>query len=94
MSILKFESKDSLLAKHYDLTFRELFESQWRLFEGATQVEQEGIQAGWRLAMYAEARRQEHYDYIVNDDGRREIIYETNRQPKLMIPKVTVCVDE
>lgn len=87
---VKFTSKDPQLAEHYDRTFRELFEAQWRLVEGATEGEQEGIKAGWRLAMYAEARRQEHYDYIVNDRGVRELIYDTARRPKLLIPDIEV----
>lgn len=88
--MIEFTSKDPLIAAHYDFTFREEFEKAAALFPRMTGPEQEGLKAGWQLAMYREARRQEHYDYTTDDDGIRHLVRDANGKPKLLIPDVTV----
>ncbi len=88
---LHFSCKDPQIAAHYRREFLTQFSIQACLFHTMTEDEIASTKAKWKLAMYAEARKQEHYDYEVIN-GVRRVIYDShaNHQPVLLIPEVEV----
>lgn len=99
MMQVHFASKDSVLARHYHDIFAEEFVDQAQLWPQLSEMEREGLMAAWKLAMFQEARLQEHYDYVEHE-GKRALIYEvyalgnlrvSTKIPKLLIPEVTVA---
>ena len=86
---LHFSCKDPKIADYYRSQFLTQFSIQAALFPSMTEAEIAGVKAGWKLAMYAEARRQEHYDYTVKN-GVRQVVYDHDHKPVLLIPEVEV----
>ena len=86
---LHFSCKDPKIADYYRSQFLTEFSIQAALFPSMTEAEIAGVKAGWKLAMYAEARRQEHYDYTVKN-GVRQVVYDHDHKPVLLIPEVEV----
>lgn len=89
---LIFESKDPLLARYYDMAFREEFEAQ--LATKKTAAGREQCQRVWRRTMLAEAKHQEHYDYELVPGAHpgtqvRKVI-EKDGKPVLLIPEVRI----
>ena len=86
---LHFSCKDQKVADYYRSQFLTQFSIHAALFPSMTEAEIAGVKAGWKLAMYAEARRQEHYDYTVKN-GVRQVVYDHDHKPVLLIPEVEV----
>lgn len=86
MSYLVFESKDSAIAKHYEVNFGDQFTREMREVQTANQ--QAEMLRRWNETMIREANRQEHYDYT-EVNGVREVIY-VDGIPKLLIPEVRI----
>lgn len=86
---IHFACKDDKVAEHYRRLFLTQFSTQACLFPKMTEVEITGVKAAWKLAMYQEARKQQHYDYEVIN-GMRRVIYDDKHQPVLLIPEVEV----
>ena len=86
---LHFSCKDDKIADYYRSQFLTQFSVQAALFPSMTEAEIASVKAGWKLAMYAEARRQEHYDYEVKN-GMRRLVYDHDHKPVLLIPEVEV----
>lgn len=86
---LHFSCKDPKVAEHYRREFLTQFSIQACLFHTMTEAEIASVKAAWKLAMYAEARKQEHYDYTVKN-GVRQVVYDHDHKPVLLIPEVEV----
>ena len=86
---LHFVCKDDKLADFYRHQFLTQFSIQACLFNTMTEAEIASVKAAWKLAMYAEARKQEHYDYTVKN-GVRQVIYDDDHKPVLLVPEVEV----
>lgn len=86
---LHFSCKDDKVAEHYRRLFLTQFSTQACLFPQMTAAEIVAVRSGWKLAMYQEARKQQHYDYEVIN-GVRRVIYDKDHKPVLLIPEVEV----
>lgn len=93
--------RDLALAEHYSHKFKKKFTDQASYWPHLVQAEREAFLAGWRLEMFGEARRQEHYQWEDLDEDqtdwegtvigkKRQIIREASGAPKLLIPKIKV----
>lgn len=88
---VEFRCKDDNVAKHQDQVFRALFEDH---LSWTHPTDMPGLRQFMTECMLAEARFQEHYDYVEvpgREPGtlRRAVVTE-NGEPKLLIPEVTV----
>lgn len=87
MSYLSFESKDMAIMRHYERTFGEAFTAE--MLEAKTPEDVRECLRSWNERMLAEANKQQHYDYTVDDQGKRHLIY-VDGIPKLLIPEVRI----
>lgn len=86
-SFVKFVcAKDPQLAEYYTARFGTLFTADAQDADGHVTGE---LIAKWNAQMLAEADYQEHYDFTVDADGRRQPIPGPNG-PALLIPTVEV----
>jgi hypothetical protein len=94
MRYLDFACKDELLARFHDQLFGEEFRAELQ-----TACDLGELRDSWNKRMLTEARRQEHWDYLVSDTapGGREVIYgKTARgvEPIPLVPDLMVTADE
>ena len=78
MPSVTFTCKDRTLARYCELEFGKRFQADL----DATPPEKRSELLGrWKEILYSEAMRQEWYDYILDDQGKRHPIYEPVRRP-------------
>ncbi len=88
---LEFHCKDPLMVKHYDETFRLLFEDHLSWMPAGD------LSALYRFmdeCMLAEARLQEHYEYTEDEQGRRTPVLDSDGEKKLLIPTINLFTDD
>jgi hypothetical protein len=90
MRVISFSCKDKLIAEHYKQVFGDQFAWELENHPPADAPALTAMIAGWTSQMLEEAKRQEHYDYYVHDDGTRELLKDDLGAPYLLIPEVVV----
>lgn len=84
--------KEPRLAEFHDDFWRSRFEKELELY---SILFRDDLLAHWENLMLADAKFQQHYDFTLDEQGKRVPVYEMNPHthqmvPKLLIPKIVL----
>lgn len=87
--------KDPNIARHYEYLFTNLFLRDVEMYfpVACSGKEHEALGRKWKEQMEAEARFQEHYDFVVVEGRRQPLICNETKEPRLLISNVAVVLD-